>query len=175
MRPSASVAMGALPLTYFCFGVLGVPLRNLVDTQLAAFGTQVLIDGEPLLVANGFAQSFALIVHELTTNAIKYGSLSGPLGTVSLVWSVVPSTEGQHLKLTWTERGGPPPPAKITPGFGSILLSMYGHAVTQLTENGLQYTLTVPLREIIKSQDGAHAKERGHSPIVRPPGNGMSR
>jgi two-component sensor histidine kinase len=135
-------------------GVLGVPLRNLADTQLAAFGTQVLIDGEPLLVANGFAQSFALIVHELATNAIKYGSLSAPQGTVSLVWSVVPSTEGQHLKLTWTERGGPPPPAKITPGFGSILLSMYGHAVTQLTENGLQYALTVPLREIIKSQDG---------------------
>lgn len=130
-----------------------MPLRGLADIQLAAFGTQVLIDGEPLLVANGFAQSFALIVHESETNAVKYGSLSAPQGTVSLAWSVIPTTEGQHLKLTWTERGGPPPPAKITPGFGSLLLSMYGHAVTQLAENGLQYALTVPQSEIIRRQD----------------------
>ena len=122
-----------------------MPLRGLADTQLAAFGPQVLIDGEPLVVENGFAQTFALIVHELATNAAKYGSLSTQQGTVSLAWSMVPAAEGRKLKLSWIERGGPPPPTKITPGFGSTLLSMYGHAETAFTENGLEYALMVPL------------------------------
>ena len=126
-------------------GAPGVPLRGLADTQLAAFGPQVLIDGEPLVVENGFAQTFALIVHELATNAVKYGSLSTQQGTVSLAWSMVPAAEGRKLKLSWIERGGPPPPTKITPGFGSALLSMYGHAETAFTANGLEYALMVPL------------------------------
>ena len=145
-------------------GHSSVPLRALAYAQLAPFGTQVLIDGEPLLVENSFAQSFALIVHELATNAVKYGSLSAQQGTVYLAWSMVLTAEGRHLKLSWTERGGPPPPTKVTPGFGSTLLSMYGHAETALTENGLEYALMVPLCEILKgegrrarstSQDGA--------------------
>ena len=133
-------------------------LRDLADTQLAAFGPQVLIDGEPLVVENGFAQSFALIVHELATNAVKYGSLSAQQGTVTLGWSVVFTAEGRHLKLSWTERGGPPPPAKVTPGFGSALLSMYGYAVTELTENGLEYALMVPLCNISKANTSPRAE-----------------
>jgi two-component sensor histidine kinase len=142
----------------------GVPLRGLADAQLAAFGAQVLIDGEPLLVGNSFAQSFALIVHELATNAVKYGSLSAQKGTVSLAWSVVFTAEGRHLKLSWTERGGPPPPTKITPGFGSTLLSMYGHAVTELTENGLEYALMVPLGEILKTNTSPTAESVAADP-----------
>jgi two-component sensor histidine kinase/ActR/RegA family two-component response regulator len=142
----------------------GVPLRGLADAQLAAFGAQVLIDGEPLLVGNSFAQSFALIVHELATNAVKYGSLSAQKGTVSLAWSVVFTAEGRHLKLSWTERGGPPPPTKITPGFGSTLLSMYGHAVTELTENGLEYALMVPLAEILKTNTSPTAESVAADP-----------
>jgi two-component sensor histidine kinase len=135
-----------------------VALRDLADTQLAAFGPQVLIDGEPLVVENGFAQSFALIVHELATNAVKYGSLSAQQGTVTLAWSVVFTAEGRHLKLSWTERGGPPPPTKVTPGFGSALLSMYGYAVTELTENGLEYALMVPLCNNSKANTSPRAE-----------------
>jgi two-component sensor histidine kinase len=135
----------------------GVPLRGLAEAQLAAFGAQVLIDGEPLLVGNSFAQSFALIVHELATNAVKYGSLSAQNGTVSLAWSVVFTAEGRHLKLSWTERGGPPPPTNVTPGFGSTLLSMYGHAVMELTENGLEYALLVPLCDTLKANTSPKA------------------
>ena len=128
----------------------GVSLRDLTDVQLAAFSGQVLVDGEPLLVGNSFAQTFALIVHELATNAIKYGSLSVQHGTVSLTWSVVVTPKGQHLKLSWNERGGPPPPTKVIRGFGSTLLSMFGEAVTDLTERGLEYGLTVPWSEIVR-------------------------
>ena len=130
----------------------GVPLEGSGRCAACPFGTQVLIDGEPLLVGNSFAQSFALIVHELATNAVKYGSLSAQQGTVSLAWSMVPTDEGRTLKLSWIERGGPPPPTKVTPGFGTTLLSMYGHAVTALTENGLEYALMVPLSDTVKGQ-----------------------
>jgi two-component sensor histidine kinase len=82
-----------------------VPLSALAYAQLAPFGTQISIDGEPLLVGNNFAQSFALIVHELATNAAKYGSLSAQQGTVSLAWSMVPTAEGQQLK-TQVDRAG---------------------------------------------------------------------
>jgi two-component sensor histidine kinase len=139
-------------------GPPGVTLKGLADTQLAAFGPQVLIDGEPLVVENGFAQSFALIVHELATNAVKYGSLSVQQGTVTLAWSVVFTAEGKHLKVSWTERGGPPAPTKVTSGFGSALLSMYGHAVRELTENGLEYALMVPLCDIQKANTSRKAE-----------------
>ncbi len=145
----------------------GVPLRGLADAQLAAFGAQVLIDGEPLLVGNSFAQSFALIVHELATNAVKYGSLSAQKGTVTLAWSVLFTAEGRHLKLSWTERGGPLPPTKVTPGFGSTLLSMYGHAVTKLTENGLEYALMVPLGDILKANTSPKADSVAADPEAR--------
>ena len=80
-----------------------MPLRALAYAQLAPFGTQISIDGEPLLVGNNFAQSFALIVHELATNAAR--SLSAQQGTVSLAWSMVPTAEGQQLK-TQVDRAG---------------------------------------------------------------------
>jgi two-component sensor histidine kinase len=128
----------------------GVSLRDLTDVQLAAFSGQVLVEGEPLLVGNSFAQSFALIVHELATNAIKYGSLSTQQGTVSLAWSVVVTSNCRHVKFSWIERGGPPPPTKVIQGFGSTLLSTFGDAVTDLTERGLEYALTVPWSEIVK-------------------------
>jgi len=128
----------------------GVSLKDLTNMQLAAFTGQVLVDGEPLLVGSSFAQSFALILHELATNALKYGSLSVQHGTVSLAWSMVATGEGQHLRLSWIERGGPLPPSKVTRGFGSTLLSMYGNAVTALTENGLEYALMVPWSDVLK-------------------------
>jgi two-component sensor histidine kinase len=139
-------------------GTAGVSLRDLTDMQLAAFTGQVRVDGEPLLVGSSFAQSFSLIVHELATNAVKYGSLSVQHGTVSLVWSTVATAEGQHLRLSWTERGGPPPPSKVTPGFGSRLLSMYGNAVTALTENGLEYALVVPWSDLLKGPPVTNTK-----------------
>ena len=75
-----------------------------------------------------------------------------------MAWSVAESPEGRHLKLSWIECGGPPPPASITRGFGSTLLSMYGDAVTALTEKGLEYSLTVPWSEVLKGPPITKAK-----------------
>ena len=97
-------------------------LRALANAQLAHFGTQISVDGEPLLVGNNFAQSFALIVHELETpqNTDLCRRSRAPFLWRGLCCRPL---RASNLKLRWIERGGPPPPTKVTPGFGSTLLT----------------------------------------------------
>jgi len=64
------------------------------------------------------AVALGLAMHELATNAVKYGALSGPEGTVSVRWSL----DGGVLRLTWTESGGPPVTAPVRRGFGARML-----------------------------------------------------
>src|SRR5262249_37054548 len=86
----------------------GVPLRDLVESELAAFGARTIISGEAIVVGGAFAQTFALVVHELATNAVKHGSLSAERGRVVLDWKINRSSELQQLCFSWMERGGPP-------------------------------------------------------------------
>jgi two-component system CheB/CheR fusion protein len=97
-------------------------LASLVRGQLAAYGgegTHIRIDGPDVTLPAQAASSVALIVHELATNAIKYGALSTETGRVELTWSVAP---GKKLSLLWQERGGPPVKAPERRGFGSTLI-----------------------------------------------------
>ena len=66
----------------------GAPLRELVEGQLATFAARAKIDGPPVYAGAPFAQMFALVLHELATNAAKYGSLSQPGGHVVIAWEV---------------------------------------------------------------------------------------
>lgn len=66
--------------------------------------------------------SLSMILHEMATNAIKYGSLSGEAGRVSLRWTIEPEDEGPMLVVTWQERGGPPAAEPTRQGFGSRLI-----------------------------------------------------
>lgn len=94
-------------------------LNDLASHALGAFDlNQVTLSGDPLEVPPKHALALALALHELATNATKYGALSCPEGHVSLKWYV----QGQTLHLDWEESGGP----RVTPptrkGFGSRLL-----------------------------------------------------
>jgi two-component sensor histidine kinase len=64
----------------------------------------------------------ALVLHELATNAAKYGALSAEGGTVAIDWEITGQAEALRLKLRWTERGGPPVTAPSRQGFGSRLI-----------------------------------------------------
>ena len=79
-------------------------------------GPEVFLDPDP-----SFALSSAL--HELATNASKYGSLSGTAGRLEVSWTVH-RAQGLRLELDWKERGGPPPKRARRPGFGSRLIGM---------------------------------------------------
>jgi two-component sensor histidine kinase len=70
----------------------------------------------------GVAQSFALVVHELATNAVKHGALTAESGHVSIHWTCDESGEEPTVDFTWQERGGPPANSPYHRGFGSLLL-----------------------------------------------------
>jgi two-component sensor histidine kinase len=83
---------------------------------------RIHIDGPALQLSEEFGCALALAVHELATNAIKYGALSVAGGTVTLTWSTKPVPEGDRFDFEWKERGGPPPSPPAKEGFGSRLI-----------------------------------------------------
>jgi PAS domain S-box-containing protein len=83
-----------------------VDLKSLLEEELeAASNGKVSIQGETFAIRPDAAQSLAMIVHELWTNAVKHGALSRPAGTVDVHWAIDADRE---LMLTWEEGGGPP-------------------------------------------------------------------
>ena len=127
-----------------------VPLREFVAEQLRPFADQegrLELTGPDEFIPPGTTQSLGLALHELATNATKYGGWSTPEGRVQIVWSKI---EGQ-LALVWSEAGGPPPersPART--GFGSSLIEMMiernlgGVVVRDYRTSGLVCTITLP-------------------------------
>jgi two-component sensor histidine kinase len=67
------------------------------------------------------ALAIALALHELFTNAVKYGALSNDTGIVQLTWAFEGS-DNKHMRMEWRERGGPPVETPARRGFGSVLL-----------------------------------------------------
>jgi PAS domain S-box-containing protein len=105
----------AAPIGDVVDGALGVH-RQSGHNRIRTSGPNVLLAAKPAL-------SLALALHELATNAAKYGSLSNETGTVDLRWHVVHEGEAPRFCLTWTEQGGPPILAQPSrKGFGSRLI-----------------------------------------------------
>jgi PAS domain S-box-containing protein len=126
----------------------GAPLRDLVEAELASFGARAKVDGEFLMAGSSFAQMFALIVHELATNAMKHGALSGPRGEVAVGWRTNHAEPEPSLVLHWEERGGPTVQAPSSTGFGTQLISLIGKPQIAYHPEGFEYRLMVPLAEV---------------------------
>jgi PAS domain S-box-containing protein len=126
----------------------GASLSDLIDGQIAigAFAPERFVTSGPELdLAPEPALHLAMVLHELVTNAHKYGALSQPAGTIELRWRLV----GDMLEIDWTERGGPPVAAPSRKGFGSALIERSlkadgGSAVPTYAPEGLSWKLTVP-------------------------------
>jgi two-component sensor histidine kinase len=87
--------------------------------DLGAFKGRIRVSVERLGVGEKAAMGIALVIHELATNSMKYGALSAEAGTLD----IASSTDGDHIVLTWLERGGPPVTAPADEaGFGSQLV-----------------------------------------------------
>jgi len=103
---------------------IGAELSTIAKQELAPYrGTgegRVRLDGPQVLLRPNDAQMVAIILHELATNAAKYGALSAPNGQLQLQWQH--HADGQ-LVLTWTEVGGPPVRTPARQGFGSRIIS----------------------------------------------------
>ncbi|PDQ22424.1 histidine kinase [Mesorhizobium sanjuanii] len=104
----------------------GIGIRELVQIEVKPFDSvkqpRMTISGADLLLSPDQAVGLGLILHELASNALQYGSLSAPSGKVDLRWKTLGRRGARRLVLTWRESGGP---AVVTPerqGFGSILI-----------------------------------------------------
>jgi two-component system CheB/CheR fusion protein len=101
----------------------GADLHALVTEELLPYcqddPDRARIEGPSLMLEQQAAQAMAVAVHELTTNAVKYGALSTPKGRVSVEWSCDP---GRRLTFRWTETGGPPAGLPKRQGFGARVM-----------------------------------------------------
>lgn len=80
------------------------------------------LDGEPVRLSPNLSLAVSMILHELCTNAAKYGALSVPYGCVSLSWRLHQDGAARHLRLLWREENGPPVEPREHRGFGSLLI-----------------------------------------------------
>ncbi len=108
-------------------GWKGAHLDELVRSQLAHFadliGSRIELEGPPLLITASAAQTIGMALHELATNAGKYGALLGTAGGIRIEWRAAAGAAGDaRFELSWAERGGPPvaPPARL--GFGMVVI-----------------------------------------------------
>lgn len=83
---------------------------------------QVTCNGPAVWLPPRLAVSFSMALHELCTNAVKYGALSVPTGCVRLSWELVHNADGERLRLAWREEGGPPVASPTRRGFGSRMI-----------------------------------------------------
>jgi two-component sensor histidine kinase len=95
----------------------------------------------------------SMIIHEIATNAAKYGALSNDNGSVRLDWDAATENGKSKLRLIWAEAGGPPVTAPVQRGFGSRLIErsardqLGGDATVDFLPRGVVYTVTCSLED----------------------------
>lgn len=136
-------------------------LRALVDGIAVVRGQgderQIRVSGQDVTLGPRAALSFALVLHEMATNAVKYGALSTPAGTVSISWKLIGALEEARLWFEWHEQGGPavtPPGRK---GFGSRLIegSFHKEPGDEITFSYLPEGVKLTLEFNLKTLQGA--------------------
>lgn len=135
---------------------LGADIDTVIRQEAGSFdvGGVIRIGGPPLRLSPKAALSFALVVHELGTNASKYGALSLPTGRVEIGWKITRIDGEGWLELTWQESGGPPVKKPAERGFGSMLIErsiayeLGGDARMEFRADGLICEIRAPLETI---------------------------
>lgn len=137
----------------------GAALFELAQEHLGVFGSseQVSLSGPLVMLQPNAVQNIGMALHELGTNAAKYGALSGPDGQIEVRWELLPTDSGRQLVVTWEERC--PTIAAATDGerrgFGSVVLervvplSLNGEARLIREAGRVWWTLTAPADEAV--------------------------
>lgn len=130
----------------------GVNLDDVIRSQLSSYLTgdapRIILKGPSIVVPGEVGSSVGLVVHELSTNAVKYGALSNDKGKVQLDWIVLEDVGGKKLNIIWRERDGPPVKRPASSGFGTTLIE---HVIprakvkTTFKSDGLTCEIAVPL------------------------------
>jgi PAS domain S-box-containing protein len=145
----------------------GVEIADLVRAQLAPFadliGSRIAVQGPTLRLNPASAQAIGLALHELATNAGKYGSLSTNAGHADVSWG----SDGDTLTMSWTEREGPPVSAPQRRGFGTIVMeamvarSVDGKVDLDYAPSGLTWRLTCPAANALEPREREQISGQG--------------
>jgi two-component sensor histidine kinase len=100
----------------------GVDLTDIARLELEPFGDRSTIRGINIILDAQHAQNFTLALHELATNATKYGALSNDHGKVMASWTVTTENQNNRLNFKWHETEGPPVMEPTRQGFGTSLI-----------------------------------------------------
>jgi PAS domain S-box-containing protein len=139
----------------------GVDIENLVCAQLELFadliGSRIAVNGPKLRLRAASAQAIGLALHELATNASKYGALSTDSGRVDIRWG----TSGDTFIMSWSEREGPPVSEPKRRGFGTIVMeamterSVDGTVDLDYAPSGVSWRLTCPAANALEPWERA--------------------
>jgi two-component sensor histidine kinase len=137
----------------------GARLHALLDQELARYleakPAPVSITGGDVVLRPKAAQSLAVALHELTTNAARYGALSTEQGRLEVAWRLATDDPEAALRLEWRERGGPPVATPVSDGFGTLVLRrMLAHDLgaavdLEYAPGGLVCRIALPASEIV--------------------------
>jgi two-component sensor histidine kinase/CheY-like chemotaxis protein len=128
-------------------------LKDIVQAEIAGFTERVRFSGPAVSLSPSGVQTFALIVHELSTNAAKYGALSSSSGEVVVDWQLGGTGDGRYMEFSWREKGGPQVVPATHEGFGLSLINAMGSNASsrpsiEFAPEGFRCTLRVPLETI---------------------------
>ncbi len=138
----------------------GVSVRELVQSQLGHYGDpegkRVELEGPQLLLSPLAAQYLGMALHELSTNAVKYGALSAPAGRVLIAWRVEGNRGKRRLHFSWLESDGPPVSPPTEKGFGHMVIermaaeALQGQVKLEFPREGLRWRLDADAGAAIK-------------------------
>jgi PAS domain S-box-containing protein len=166
-------ALARSQLVLMTEGFEGAPVAEIIRLEFEAFSERVKAVGHDVMLNPRAAQTFALLVHELATNATKHGSLSGPGGQIAIHWSIEGAGTEARFKFQWQELDGPPVAPPTRQGFGRILLEKAAaqdfdaQPKISFAPEGLIYEIDAPLSVVA-------ATVRGGKPIVPEPRAGTT-
>ncbi|WP_214473683.1 PAS domain S-box protein [Mesorhizobium sp. dw_380] len=131
-------------------------LHELVAQELQPFKEtrDIKVSGPSITVPSGVAESFAMLLHELTTNSVKYGALSDPRGRVEVNWQFASDGAGDDVVFDWVESGRRKNSGVGRHGFGSMIIGVDGTPIVghspklQISERGLRYSLRLSRKEL---------------------------
>lgn len=146
------------------------PLGELIKRQLEPFvpaPESLSLKGPEVALTPDQTQALGLALHELATNAVKYGAWSNPTGTVEVHWTLEARDGENWVHIEWTERGGPPVLNPSRNGFGQTVIaqaagrSANSSSTTRFDRQGLTWNLSMPVRSIVDV-----AAPQRHAPCV---------
>lgn len=139
----------------------GITIEMLLASQTAVIGDvnqkRLLLHGVGgLCLLPETAERIGLAIHELTTNAIKYGALSNESGTVTIDWAIQEQGDDERFRLAWQEKGGPPVQAPAVRGFGTAVIERNPRAVRgasvvyRYEPDGVTWTFEAPVSSVME-------------------------